>query len=127
MQILQAEQGAGSNGGQSSQGGSSQTAQGEASGGAGHGENDNGDGIGPEAGNEPISQDNAPGDGGESSYQALMARMPLTKIHGTWFRRFCDQHVGQHVQPVLADVGAVVQHADLQRAQVAAPGGATPR
>lgn len=41
------------------------------SGGAGRGEGGPGGGVGPEAGNDPIAQDNAPGDGGEWTYEPI--------------------------------------------------------
>jgi hypothetical protein len=71
QQMLQAAQGDGSISPQSALGSSSQAAQGAASSGAGHGDNQAGDVVGLEAGDDPISQNNAPGDGGESSYQPL--------------------------------------------------------
>jgi hypothetical protein len=71
QQMLQAAQGDGSLSTQSGPGSSSQAAQGAASSGAGRGEGDSGDVIGLEAGDDPISQNNAPGDGGESPYQPL--------------------------------------------------------
>jgi hypothetical protein len=71
QQILQAAQTAGMPSGQSGAASSSQNAQSAASGGAGRGESENSEGTGPEAGEDPISQNNAPGDGGESLYQPL--------------------------------------------------------
>ncbi len=71
QQILQATQSGGKPSGQSGATASSQTTQSAASGGAGRGDSEDSETRGPEASENPISQNNAPGEAGESPYQPL--------------------------------------------------------
>jgi len=54
--------------------------QGSSTAGAGDGEGDNADAEGPEAGEDPISQNNSPSDGGERPYQPIY---PPERLEGT--------------------------------------------
>jgi len=68
--------------GQSGQGQSSQPGEGAAGSGAGRGEADGEGDSGVEAGQEPIDQGNAPGDGGERGYEAIYAPERLGRGDG---------------------------------------------
>ena len=84
QQIAQAAQGASAQSNQANQQGqgdsSSPSSQPGAAGGSGRGDSPDGDVTGAPAGDDPISQNNAPGDSGESPYQPLY---PANHIGGS--------------------------------------------
>jgi hypothetical protein len=72
-----AGQGQGQGAGQGSSQGSGSQPGGNSGGGAGRGEGGGDSGPGPEAGDDPIQQDNGPGDGGERAYEPIYAPQHL--------------------------------------------------